>query len=84
MVSDVSSKGSQEMVKEGSEKYQIVWLHEEQAYGVILQEHAYFALIKYSKEGIEYQSYFEDGDYTVLDEIGFMYIEEEDGQDPLL
>lgn len=83
-MSDVNSKGSQEMAKESSEKYQIVWLHEEQVYGVIIQELVYFALIKYSKDGIEYQSYFEDGDYTVLDEIGFMHIEEEDGQDPLL
>ena len=41
--------------------------------------------IKYNKDGIEYQTYFDSDDFTILDEIGFLHIEEDlDGQDPLL
>jgi hypothetical protein len=73
------------MVNESNERYQIVWLHEEQCHGVIVQFGAYGSLIKYNKDGMEYQTYFDSDDFTILDEIGFLHIEEDtDGQDTLL
>lgn len=72
------------MAKESNDKYQIVWLHEEQCYGVIVKQIPFFALIKYNKDGIEYQTFFEEDEYTFLEEIGILHVEEDDEQDPLL
>lgn len=70
------------MAERYSERYQIVWIHEEQTYGLLTQEGAFVSMIRYTKDGLEYNTYFENDEFTVLDEIGFLHIEEDDlGQD---
>lgn len=70
--------------KHYSDKVQIVFIFDEQVYGMILKEGAYASLIKYQKNGIEHQVYYENDEFVVMDEIGFEHIEEDDGTDTVL
>lgn len=72
------------MEKWSEDRYTIIWIHEEQVYGVIVTVGTYASLVKYNKDGIEYKTYLENDEFTILDEIGFGHIEEYDGEDPLL
>jgi hypothetical protein len=68
-----------------NDRIQIVWLHEEQCHGSIIKEGAYFSLVRYQKDGMDYEVFVDNGDFSVIDEIGFEHIEEyEDGPDTLL
>lgn len=68
---------------EYEDRYRIVWIHEEQVYGTILSEGAFVSLIRYSKDGMEYEVYLENEEFTLMEEIGFKHIEEGD-EDNLL
>jgi len=68
---------------EYQDRYRIVWIHEEQVYGTILSEGAHVSLVRYSKDAIDYSVYLENDEFTLMDEIGFMHIEEDD-EDNLL
>jgi len=68
---------------EYDDRYRIVWIHEEQVYGVLVSEGAFASLVKYSKDGIEYKVYLENEEFTLMQEIGFKHIEEDD-EDNLL
>ncbi len=62
---------------EYEDKYIIVWIHEEQIYGTLVSEGAFVSKIKYSKDGIEYNVLLENDEFTIIEEIGFMHIEED-------
>jgi hypothetical protein len=68
---------------EYQDRYRIIWIYEEQVYGTILSEGAHASLVRYSKDGIDYKVYLENDEFSVMDEIGFMHIEEDD-EDNLL
>lgn len=55
----------------------IVFLHTERVYGTTETMGLYASKIKYKKDGIEYEEVFDNEDFTVMDEIIFEHIEEE-------
>jgi hypothetical protein len=56
----------------------IVWIHDEKCYGSIVKEGAYASSIKYQKYGIDYEVFMDNEDFSIMDEIGFEYVEEND------
>lgn len=68
-----------------NDRIQIVWLHEEQCHGSIVKEGAYVSKVRYQKDGIDYEVYVDNEEFSIIDEIGFEHIEEyDDGSDTLL
>lgn len=59
------------------ENINIVFLHSERVYGSCDSLGVYASKIKYEKDGIEYEEVFDNEDFTVMDEIMFEHIEEE-------
>lgn len=55
----------------------IVFLHSERVYGTTEKMGLYASKIKYQKDGVEYEEVFDNEDFTVMDEIIFEHIEEE-------
>jgi hypothetical protein len=64
-------------VKEYYEVINIVYIYSEQCYGTIDSLGAYGSIIKYKKDGLEYEELIDNEDFVILDEIVFTHIEEE-------
>ena len=75
MVQDANWLVSQ--VKEYYEVINIVFLHEEGVYGTVEQMGAFLSMVKYNKDGIEYNELIENDEFAIVDEIVFHHIEEE-------
>lgn len=58
-------------------RHTVVRIEPEGVYGIILQEGAYYSLVAYTKNEIEYEAFVENDDLTVLYETGLEYEEEE-------
>lgn len=54
----------------------IVYYHEEKVYGTVEQIGAYASVIKYNKDGIEYEELIENDEFVVIENIVFSHIEE--------
>lgn len=63
-------------MKEYYEVTYIVFIHEESCYGAVEKMGAYGSLVKYTKDGIEYEELLENEDFTIVDEIVHHHIEE--------
>ena len=55
----------------------VVYLHEEEVFGTTEKLGAYASLIKYNKNGFEYEEMIENEDFVIIDEIVFAHSEEE-------
>lgn len=55
----------------------LVYLPEEDCYGTVVSLGAFFSLVKYSSNGIEYEVFMENEELIFLDEVS-IGIEEED------
>ena len=64
-------------MKESYEVINIVFLHEEGVYGTVEQMGAFLSMVKYNKNGIEYNELIENDEFAIVDEIVFHHIEEE-------
>ena len=55
----------------------VVWLYEEKAYGTVEKMGAFASLVKYKKDGIEYEELIENDEFAIVEEIVFDHIEED-------
>lgn len=55
----------------------IVFLHAERVYGSTESIGLYASKIKYIKDGVEVEELFNNEDFTVMDEIVFEHVEED-------
>ena len=56
----------------------IVFIYSEQSYGTVEKLGAWASMVKYNKDGIEYNELMENDEFTIVDEIVFKHIEESD------
>lgn len=64
-------------MKEYYDKYLIVWLHEEQVYGDVESLGTYASVVRYKKNGIDYEETIENSDFTIMDEFVISHVEED-------
>lgn len=64
-------------VKEYYERVVIVYIHSEKVHGSVETLGAFASVVKYTKDGIEYEELFENDEFAIVDEIVFHHIEEE-------
>lgn len=56
----------------------IVYIFDEHCFGVVMSPGAHASLVKFIKDGVEYQLILSNEDFTIMEEIGIGYIQEED------
>ena len=66
-------------VKEYYEVISIVYIHDEKVYGTVEKLGAFASKVKYKKDDIEYEELFENSDFSIIDEIVFHHVEENNG-----
>lgn len=64
-------------MKESYEVINIVFLHIEGVYGTVERMGAFLSMVKYTKDGIEYNELIENDEFAIVDEIVFHHIEED-------
>ncbi len=57
----------------------VVFIHEEGVYGTVDQLGAFASVVKYKKDGIDYEDLFENDEFAIVDEIVFHHVEEDNG-----
>lgn len=62
-------------MKEYYEVINIVYIPEESLYGTVEKLGAYASLVKYKKDGIEYETLLENEEFAIVDEIVFERVE---------
>jgi hypothetical protein len=63
-------------VREYSDVIYIVWLHDEQCYGMLEKLGAFASMVKYTVDGEEYEDLVENENFTIVDEIVHQHVEE--------
>lgn len=66
-------------MKEYYEIINIVYIHDEHTYGTVEKLGAFASEVKYKKDGIDYEVILENSDFSIVDEIVFHHVEEENG-----
>jgi hypothetical protein len=64
-------------VKKYYEVVNVVFLHQDRIYGSVESLGLYASKVKYIKNGVEVEEVLENDEFTVMDEIVFEHIEEE-------
>lgn len=54
----------------------VVFIHEENCHGTVEQLGAWASIVKYSKDGMEYNELMDNEDFSIIDEISFKHIKE--------
>jgi hypothetical protein len=54
----------------------IIYIHDEQVYGKIINEGAFVSLVNFHKDGIEYEVFLENDEFDIVSDIA-LEIEEE-------
>ena len=58
----------------------IIWIHSEQVYGVLVSYGAHFSTVRYLKHKTLFETYIENDDFDIIEEITYPeFWEEEDG-----
>jgi hypothetical protein len=65
------------LVKKYYEVVNVVFLHQDRIYGSVESLGLYASKVKYIKNGVEVEEVLENDEFTVMDEIVFEHIEEE-------
>jgi len=65
------------VTKEFYDTISIVFIHSEGCFGSTEKIGAFASLVKYQKDGIEYEEIIENEDFSIVDEIALQHIEEE-------
>ena len=63
-------------MKEYYDVIHIVFIHSEQCYGAVEKLGAFASMVKYTKEGQEYEELVENEDFTIVEEIVHVHTEE--------
>ena len=56
----------------------IVWLHDEQCYGMLEKLGAFASVVKYTLDDGDYEELVENENFTIVDEIVHQHVEESD------
>ena len=64
-------------MKEYYDKVAIIYLPDEEVFGTVEQYGAFVSLVKYEKDGIEYEVFLENEEFVVVNELLFEHFEEE-------
>jgi hypothetical protein len=64
-------------VKSHYEVISIIYIHKEGVYGSCDKLGAFASTVKYTKDDIEYEVTLENDEFSVMDEIVFEHVEEE-------
>lgn len=64
-------------MKEYYDIINIVYIHSEQCFGTVEKLGAFASMVKYNKDGNEYEELMENDDFTIMDEIVHKHIEED-------
>jgi hypothetical protein len=51
----------------------LVWIESEKCWGKVIRHHANFCIVKYHKDGIDYEEIIENDDLTDVREMGIDY-----------
>lgn len=51
------------------EHHPIVYIHDEEVYGEIIHQGAFASIVRFSKDGIEYEIFMENEDFDVVEDI---------------
>lgn len=65
-------------MREYYETISIVLIHAERVYGTVESLGLYASTVKYQKDGIEYEYMMDNDEFTVMEEIVFEHLEEND------
>lgn len=65
-------------MKEYYDVIHIVYIHSEKSYGSVEKLGAYASMVKYKKNDEELEELMENEDFTIMEEIIFKHIEEQD------
>lgn len=63
-------------MREYSDVIYIVWMHDEQIYGMLEKLGAYASMVKYTIDGNEVEELIENDNFTIVDEIVHQHVEE--------
>lgn len=66
-------------MQEFYEVINVVYIYEEKIYGTVDQLGAFASVVKYNKEGIDYEELLENDEFAIVDEIVFHHVEEDNG-----
>jgi hypothetical protein len=64
-------------VKEYYDKVIIIFIPDEVVFGTIEQYGAFVSLVKYEKDGIDYEVFLENEEFVIVNELLFEHFEEE-------
>jgi hypothetical protein len=64
-------------VKEYQDKVIIIHIPEEEVLGTVEQYGAFVSLVKYKKDGMEYEVFLENEEFVIVNELLFEHFEEE-------
>lgn len=64
-------------MKEYYDIINIVFIHSEQCFGMVENLGAFASVVKYKKDGYEYEELMENEDFTIMDEIVHKHVEED-------
>ncbi len=64
-------------MKEYYDKVTIIFIPDEVVFGTIEQHGAFVSLVKYEKDGIDYEVFLENEEFVVVNELLFEHFEEE-------
>ena len=65
-------------MKEYYDVTNVVYIHSEKIVGSVEQLGAFASVVKYTKDGIEYEELLENDDFSIIDEIVFHHVEEKE------
>lgn len=61
-----------------NDRFQFVYIFDERVVGEIVKEGLYASVVKYKKDGMQYEILMDNEEFTVIQEVGFEHIEEYD------
>lgn len=67
------------LVEEYYDIINVVFIHEEGVYGTVDKLGAFASVVKYQKDGLDYEVLLENDEFAIVDEIVFHHVEEDNG-----
>ena len=64
-------------MKEYYDKVIVIHIPDEEAFGTVEQHGAFVSLVRYEKDGIEYEVFLENEEFVIVNELLFEHFEEE-------
>lgn len=66
-------------MKEYYDVLNVVYIHDERVFGSVEKLGAFASVVRYQKDGHEYEELLENSEFAIVDEIVFHHVEEDNG-----